>query len=134
MVCTDVAARGLDIKNVSHVYNYDCPKTSIEYIHRIGRTARAGKDGKAITILSERDYDNFRRVGEDSSLNIEKIQLPEFEKVFVRLSESKRNMGFGKRNDRIFGNRQYGRSERSQGRFGGRRRNFGGRGNYRRDV
>ena len=44
LVATDVAARGLDIKNVSHIYNYDVPKTSIEYIHRIGRTARAGEN------------------------------------------------------------------------------------------
>ena len=49
LVCTDVAARGLDIKNISHVYNYDIPKTSTEYIHRIGRTARAGKEGIAVS-------------------------------------------------------------------------------------
>jgi len=48
LVASDVAARGLDIKNVSHIINYDIPKTSKEYIHRIGRTARAGKEGKAI--------------------------------------------------------------------------------------
>ncbi|PIN76507.1 ATP-dependent RNA helicase, partial [Candidatus Woesearchaeota archaeon CG10_big_fil_rev_8_21_14_0_10_47_5] len=52
LVCTDVAARGLDIKGVSHIYNYDIPSESKQYIHRIGRTARAGKEGKAISILS----------------------------------------------------------------------------------
>ncbi|MCK5031253.1 MAG: DEAD/DEAH box helicase, partial [Thermoplasmatales archaeon] len=52
LVATDVAARGLDIKNVSHIYNYDVPKTAIEYIHRIGRTARAGENGAAITLLT----------------------------------------------------------------------------------
>ncbi len=87
LVCTDVAARGLDIKNVSHIYNYDCPKNNIEYIHRIGRTARAGKEGKAITILAPRDHDNFRRVLNDDSLSIKKIPLPEFVQILVNMIE-----------------------------------------------
>ncbi len=91
LVCTDVAARGLDIKNVSHVYNYDSPKNSTEYIHRIGRTARAGKEGKAITILSDRDFENFRRVLEDDSLKVTQVDLPEFEKVFIKMSGDRRN-------------------------------------------
>ncbi len=81
LVATDVAARGLDINNVNFVYNYDVPKCSEDYIHRIGRTARAGKSGRAVTILSERDYDNFRRVQQDSSLNINREELPEFPRV-----------------------------------------------------
>ncbi|MFA7707705.1 MAG: DEAD/DEAH box helicase [Candidatus Pacearchaeota archaeon] len=62
LVCTDVAARGLDVKGVSHVYNYDIPRESKEYIHRIGRTARAGEEGKVINIVTSRDYDNFASV------------------------------------------------------------------------
>ncbi|MEK6837219.1 MAG: DEAD/DEAH box helicase, partial [Nanoarchaeota archaeon] len=62
LVATDVAARGLDIKDVSHVYNYDVPKSSEEYVHRIGRTARAGMEGDAVTLLTERDYENFNSV------------------------------------------------------------------------
>jgi len=81
LVATDVAARGLDIKNVSHIYNYDVPKTPIEYIHRIGRTARAGENGAAITLLAKSDHDNFRRVQSNEELNIERAELPEFEKV-----------------------------------------------------
>lgn len=126
LVCTDVAARGLDIKNVSHVYNYDSPKTSIEYIHRIGRTARAGKDGKAITLLSERDYDNFRRVSNDSSLDIEQIQLPEFEKVFVRAPEARRYGSFGRRSG-SFGNRRHEGGYPKRGRFSERREHEDGR-------
>lgn len=83
LVATDVAARGLDIKNVMHVFNYDVPKTSEEYIHRIGRTARAGKDGDAITLLAMRDYDNFRRVRSDRSLVIKEAPLPHFAPVRV---------------------------------------------------
>ncbi len=52
LIATDVAARGLDIDDVSHVFNYDLPKDSGSYVHRIGRTARAGKRGKAISFIS----------------------------------------------------------------------------------
>ncbi len=97
LVCTDVAARGLDIKNVSHVYNYDTPNTNIEYIHRIGRTARAGKEGKAITIIAKQDYENFRKVKNDESLNIKNVPLPQFEKVFINMSAHRDNRGFKQR-------------------------------------
>ncbi len=83
LVCTDVAARGLDIKNVSHVYNYDISATSNEYIHRIGRTARAGNEGIAISLVSMKDYENFRSVCEDDSLKIKKEPLPEIETIPV---------------------------------------------------
>jgi len=81
LVATDVAARGLDIKNVSHIYNYDVPKTPIEYIHRIGRTARAGEKGAAITLLTAPDHDNFRRVQSNDELKIEEAEMPDFERV-----------------------------------------------------
>ncbi len=81
LVASDVAARGLDIKNVSHIINYDIPKTSKEYIHRIGRTARAGSYGKVISLLSEQDHENFRNVLEDRSLIVEQLKLPEFQRV-----------------------------------------------------
>jgi len=81
LVATDVAARGLDIKNVSHIYNYDVPKTAIEYIHRIGRTARAGENGAAITLLTGPDHENFRRVQSNEELKIEEAAMPDFEKV-----------------------------------------------------
>jgi len=77
LVATDVAARGLDIKNVTHVYNYDVPKSAEEYTHRIGRTARAGESGEAITLLAHRDYDNFNKVLADRSLKITKELMPQ---------------------------------------------------------
>lgn len=81
LVATDVAARGLDIKNVTHVYNYDVPKTAKEYIHRIGRTARAGEAGEAVTLLTMRDHDNFRRVLADEGVNVDQEGIPDFRRL-----------------------------------------------------
>ena len=95
LVASDVAARGLDIKNVSHIINYDIPKTSKEYIHRIGRTARAGKEGKVISLLSEQDHENMRSVLGDRSLVIEQLKLPEFQRVpFMASSERGHSGGY----------------------------------------
>ena len=90
LVATDVAARGLDIKNVTHIYHYDVPKTSIEYIHRIGRTARAGENGTAVTLLTQPDHDNFRRVQSNDELEIERADIPEFQKVSFKRTTSKK--------------------------------------------
>jgi superfamily II DNA/RNA helicase len=95
LVCTDVASRGLDIKGVTHIYNYDLPKESKQYIHRIGRTARAGENGKAISLLTDRDHDNFSRVLRDFDINIEKLPVPRIERVRISfLDERSRTGGF----------------------------------------
>lgn len=62
LVATDVASRGLDIDGVSHIINYDVPNNPEDYVHRTGRTARAGRAGIAFSLLSPRDHDNMRRV------------------------------------------------------------------------
>ena len=90
LVATDVAARGLDIKNITHIYHYDVPKTSTEYVHRIGRTARAGAKGHSITLLTEHDHDNFRRVQSNDDLLIKKAEFPKFRKLpFIRRFKQK---------------------------------------------
>lgn len=81
LVASDVAARGLDIKEVTYIINYDVPKNSKDYIHRIGRTARAGKEGHVVTLLAQQDHDNFRNVLSDRSLVIEEVKPPQFERV-----------------------------------------------------
>ncbi|MBR35948.1 MAG: RNA helicase [Rhodobacteraceae bacterium] len=62
LVASDVAARGLDIPSVSHVFNFDVPIQAEDYVHRIGRTGRAGREGRAIMICSNKDYKNFVNV------------------------------------------------------------------------
>jgi len=91
LVCTDVAARGLHIENVSHVYNYDLPKDPNGYVHRIGRTARAGEEGKAVSLLCSYDYENFSKIrSEYRSFNIKKAERPYLN--LVKIVESGRRM------------------------------------------
>jgi len=95
LVCTDVAARGLHIPNVSHVYNYEIPHVAIDYIHRIGRTARVGEEGKVINLLADQDHDNFSVVLRDyRDATIEKVELPKVERIIaVRQERSERSRG-----------------------------------------
>ena len=119
LVCTDVAARGLDIPHVSHIYNYDIPADGKEYVHRIGRTARAGKEGSVINLLSKRDHENFARVLSENRLKLPKIEVPEVQKAIVKRVENRRG-SFG-------GNRSAGRGGFGSNRNGpGSNRSFGG--------
>jgi len=90
LVATDVAARGLDIKNVKSIYNYDVPIIPKDYTHRIGRTARAGEEGIAITLLTRRDYVNFRKVQKYNEHRIEEKKIPDF-KLFSLKRSIKQN-------------------------------------------
>ena len=117
LVCTDVAARGLDIEGISHVYNYDIPDDVKDYIHRIGRTARAGKEGKAINILSSYDYENFNKIDDDESLNVVKVELPDFPMIIPRSFREKYEGGqrqHGRHERRDYHKSRFGRQGRSQ--------------------
>ncbi|PYC48520.1 DEAD/DEAH box helicase [Litorivita pollutaquae] len=76
LVASDVAARGLDIPNVSHVFNFDVPSHAEDYVHRIGRTGRAGKDGTAIMICVPRDEKNFEDVERLVQSTIPRLAIP----------------------------------------------------------
>ena len=95
LVASDVASRGLDIQHVQYVINYDITKTAKEYIHRIGRTARAGREGKVISLLAPLDHENFRRVLRDSAINVEKLKRPQFPRVPFIMPQRGRRFGSG---------------------------------------
>ncbi len=73
LVATEVAARGLDIPKVSHVVNYDMPEEPKMYFHRIGRTARAGKPGVALSLITRQDEDCFRRMRQMTSSDLREV-------------------------------------------------------------
>src|SRR3989338_2257604 len=81
LVASAVAARGLDIKDISHVFNYDLANDPQEYVHRVGRTARAGESGKAITLLSEQDHDNFGHILSRNRIEVEALPLEDFARL-----------------------------------------------------
>ncbi len=87
MVATDVAARGLDIAGVSHVFNYDIPADAEDYVHRIGRTGRAGKKGVAITLLTPRERGKLNQIQSYTKQVINEFSLPSIDAVKARREE-----------------------------------------------
>ena len=77
LVATDIVSRGIDIDDIAMVINYDVPHDAEDYVHRIGRTARADRDGKAITFVNEDDIYFFQQIETFLEKDVEKAQLPE---------------------------------------------------------
>jgi len=78
LVATDVAARGIDINSVSHVINYDIPVVPEDYVHRIGRTGRAGNKGRAITLFTTAEESSMRAIEKLTGQSVERVLLPDF--------------------------------------------------------
>ncbi|MBA3425226.1 MAG: DEAD/DEAH box helicase [Rubrobacter sp.] len=76
LVATNVAARGLDIPDVSHVINYDLPEDADTYVHRIGRTARAGKAGVAATLIGDAEVKEFDKIKRSLPVKVREVKLP----------------------------------------------------------
>lgn len=79
LVATDIAARGLDISGVSHVFNFHIPLNPESYVHRIGRTGRAGKKGVAITLATPLEFKELRRIKENTKAKIELYEIPDLQ-------------------------------------------------------
>ncbi len=101
LVATDVAGRGLDIKNVTHIFNYRIPKNVEDYTNRIGRTARAGESGKVVSLLSREDHDSFRKIVDRYGYDVHKMQVGNFKILPFKKSYSRSNN---------FRNRRYSRN------------------------
>ncbi|UNK18415.1 DEAD/DEAH box helicase [Paenibacillus sp. N3/727] len=81
LIATDVAARGIDIANITHVINYDIPLEKESYVHRTGRTGRAGKTGKAITLVTPKDFKRLAEIEAYIGFAIPKVKAPSEEDV-----------------------------------------------------
>jgi ATP-dependent RNA helicase DeaD len=87
LVATDVAARGLDVEQISHVINYDIPHDPENYVHRIGRTGRAGRTGCAITLVTPRERRGLQNIARATGADIQRQNLPTVGDVLVRRRE-----------------------------------------------
>lgn len=97
VVATDVLSRGIDIKGIDVVINYDVPHDAEDYVHRIGRTARAEASGVALTFINGKDRRKFKRIEELLGIEIRRLQLPEGIKGIRPGEESERSSGSGPR-------------------------------------
>jgi superfamily II DNA/RNA helicase len=77
LISSDVAARGLDVKGVTHVFNLDAPTMSKAYLHRVGRTGRAGEKGTAVTLMTEAEERLVRRYQEELGIVMQRVRMRE---------------------------------------------------------
>jgi len=107
LVATDVAARGIDIDSVQHVINYDIPEAPEDYVHRIGRTGRAGNRGRAITLFTLAEEHSMRAIERLTGEKVERVVHPEFGgHAYSGIDSTAKPAATPKRNFRSFGSRR----------------------------
>ncbi len=87
LIATDVAARGIDVDNVTHVINYDIPQDPESYVHRIGRTGRAGRKGLALTLVTPREMKHLRTIESEIKMSIPSQDIPTMEEIVEKQQE-----------------------------------------------
>lgn len=106
LVCSDVAARGLDVQGLSHVFNFDVPVSAEDYVHRIGRTGRAGRSGRAFTLASPLDGKQVSAIGRLIKREIPLIAIDGLESAeFLSEDEARRGRSRGRGKDKERGDR-----------------------------
>lgn len=81
LIATDIAARGIDISKLSHVINYDLPRSPMDYVHRIGRTGRAGQKGVAISFINPATEDHFKTIQKQAGIKLELERIEGFDQI-----------------------------------------------------
>ncbi len=120
LVATDVVSRGIDVEDIAMVINYDVPRASEDYVHRIGRTARANTEGEAITLVSEKDQQRFKQIENFLEKTIDKTPVPENLGDAPAYNPSKKSNG--KFLDRKRGGRKSGNRNNNKSKKGGKSR------------
>ena len=126
LVATDIVARGIDIDDISMVINFDVPRDVEDYVHRVGRTARANRDGKAITLVRGLEVGDFMKIEEFLGRTIEKLPLPDYigkGPEYKKMNRSARNGRGSKtrgRNNGQRGRNNVKRNDAPKGKGGGR--------------
>ncbi len=133
LVATDVAARGIDVASISHVFNYGLPMKAEDYVHRIGRTGRAGREGIAITIAEHRDRTRIRDIEFFTKQHLDSATIAGMEPKAQPQARGKApggkgggKGGFGGRSGGGFGGGGFGGGDRGRGGFGGGGGGYGG--------
>ena len=106
LAATDVAARGLDIKSLDSVINFDLPRDSEDYVHRIGRTGRAGSGGEAVTFVTNHDNRNWQKILKDLKINLEFTFLEGFGRDINKQSKSNKKRNNYNKTKKTFNSKQ----------------------------
>ncbi len=100
LVATDVVSRGIDVDGIDMVINYDVPRDAEDYVHRIGRTARAARKGEALTLINQMDQLRFKKIEQLIGKEVEKLPVPaQFGEAPAYTGAAPRRDGFGPRNN-----------------------------------